>query len=64
MTRSPVLRQPIVLTATEFAGFIGSLETHLDRWDWPQSTLDYCRFRLHELTAELLAGELGTAVAA
>ncbi len=27
-------------------------------------TIDDCRFRLHELTAELLAGELGTAVAA
>ncbi len=58
------LRQPIILTATEFAGFIRSIEHHPDRWDWAQSTLDYCRYRLHELTAELLADDAGLAVMA
>ncbi len=58
------LRQPIILAATEFAGFIGSIETHADRWDFPASTAAYLRFRVGELTAELVDEATGTAVVA
>jgi hypothetical protein len=52
---------PITFAATEFVGFIRSIERRPDRWDWPQSTLDYLRFRLHELTVEMLAAEVAVA---
>ncbi len=60
--RQTTLRQPIILAATEFANFVRSIETHPDRWDWAQSTLDYCRYRLHELAGEILTADTGTAV--
>ncbi len=57
-----ILCQSEALAATEFAGFIRSIETHPGRWNWPQSTLDYCRYRLAELAGDLLATDTGTAV--
>jgi hypothetical protein len=53
---------PITLAATDFAGFVRSIEHHPDRWVWPQTSLEYCRYRLHELTGDLLSADTGTAV--
>ncbi len=44
--------------ATLYAGWLASIETHPSRWQWPTSTGAYLRYRIGELTAEMLAAEV------
>ncbi len=61
--RHATLRQPIT-TATLFIGWLHDIECDPALWDWPTSTAAYLRFRVGELTAELVDGATGTAVVA
>jgi len=62
MTTSVAPRDPV--TASLFAGFLGSISRDPRRWDWPESTAAYLRQRVADLAAELVqTGATGAGVA-
>ncbi len=48
--------------ASLYLGWLASIEQHPSRWQWPTSTAQYLRFRLKELTGEMLASGADVAV--
>ena len=42
------------LTPSLFAGFLWSIAHDPRRWNWPESTAQYLRYRIETLTAELV----------
>ena len=62
MTTSLAPRDAV--TASLFAGFLGSIARDPARWDWPESTAAFLRWRIVDLTGALVAdGATGAGVA-